>query len=108
MITTQISYFLYRLCYSVYNRFISKDTNVNTVEFEKSMLDSVNIFRLDVAFDNDSLIIRRDSRFSKFFFVQIFDSIENLYESGFSRIIDAFGLKNVTVKIALSQPCLFP
>ena len=34
-------------------------------------------------------------------FVQIFDLIEKLYESGFSRIIDAFGLKNVTVKIAL-------
>ena len=45
----------------LYNRIISKDNNINTVAFEKSLNDSTGIIRLNVVTENDSLVILRDS-----------------------------------------------
>lgn len=46
---------------SVYNKIVSKDNNINTVAFENSLHDSINIVKLDIIQENDTMIIRRDS-----------------------------------------------
>lgn len=46
---------------SVYNKIVSKDNNINTVAFENSLHDSINIIKLDIIQENDTMIIRRDS-----------------------------------------------
>lgn len=46
---------------SVYNKIVSKDNNINTMAFENSLHDSINIIKLDFIHENDTLIIRRDS-----------------------------------------------
>lgn len=46
---------------SLYNKIVSKDDNINTVAFESSMNDSVNIIKLDFIHENDTVIVRRDS-----------------------------------------------
>lgn len=46
---------------SVYNKIVSKDNNINTMAFENSLHDSINIIKLDIIHENDTLIIRRDS-----------------------------------------------
>lgn len=46
---------------SVYNKIVSKDNNINTMAFENSLQDSVNITKLNFIPENDTLIIQRDS-----------------------------------------------
>ncbi|MCQ2318620.1 MAG: DoxX family protein [Bacteroidales bacterium] len=46
---------------SVYNKIVSKDNNINTMAFENSLHDSINIVKLDFIRENDTLIIQRDS-----------------------------------------------
>ncbi len=46
---------------SVYNKIVSKDNNINTVAFDNSLHDSVNIIKLDFLQENDTMIVRRDS-----------------------------------------------
>lgn len=46
---------------SVYNKIVSKDNNINTVAFENSLHDTINIIKLDIIQENDTMIIRRDS-----------------------------------------------
>lgn len=46
---------------SVYNKIMSKDNNINTMAFENSLQDSVNIAKLDFIHENDTIIIKRDS-----------------------------------------------
>jgi len=46
---------------TLYNKFVSKDNNINTIAFEKSLKDSINIVRLNVVSENDTIIIQRDS-----------------------------------------------
>lgn len=46
---------------SVYNKIVSKDNNINTMAFENSLHDSINIVKLDIIQKNDTMIIRRDS-----------------------------------------------
>lgn len=46
---------------TLYNKIFSKDNNINTIAFDKSLNDSVNITRLDVIFDDNAMVIHRDS-----------------------------------------------
>lgn len=46
---------------SVYNKIVSKDNNINTMAFENSLHDSINIVKLDFIHENDTIIIKRDS-----------------------------------------------
>ena len=45
----------------LYNKIVSKDGNINTSVFERSLKDSINIIRLEIIPQNDSLLIHRDS-----------------------------------------------
>ena len=46
---------------AVYNKIISKDTVINSLELEKSLTDSLTVIRLNVFSENDSFTIHRDS-----------------------------------------------
>ena len=45
----------------LYNKIVSKDNNINTIAFEKSLNDSIGIIRLNVVTENNSSVILRDS-----------------------------------------------
>lgn len=45
----------------LYNKLVSKDGNINTSAFERSLNDSINIIHLKILTENDSLVIHRDS-----------------------------------------------
>ena len=63
-ITITISFFIPFVVFPMdmlYNKMVSKDKNINTMAFERSLKDTINIIHLQVSYENDSLIIVRDS-----------------------------------------------
>lgn len=46
---------------TIYNKIVSNDNNINTIAFEKSIKDSLNVVKLDIVSENDTIFIRRDS-----------------------------------------------